>query len=43
MQGMEQTPRQAPRGTDKMPEIVSKWVAVPRAGFAAIAILLEAD
>jgi len=40
---MEQMPRQAPRGTDKKPEIVTQWVAESRAGFGAIAILLEAD
>ena len=34
---------QAPRGTDKMSEIVTRWDADPRAGFAAIAIPLEAD
>jgi hypothetical protein len=40
---MEQMPKQAPRGTDKMPEIVTRWDAIPGAGFAGIAILLEAD
>jgi hypothetical protein len=43
MPSMEQMPKQAPRGTDKKPEIVTRWDAVPRAGFGAIAILLEAD
>lgn len=43
MPSMEQMPRQAPRGTDKKPEIVTQWVADSRCGFGAIAILLEAD
>jgi hypothetical protein len=32
---MEQMPKQAPRGTDKRPKIVTRWDAVPRAGFGA--------
>jgi hypothetical protein len=40
---MEQMPKQAPRGTDKKPEIVTRWDGIPRAGFVAIAILLEVE
>jgi hypothetical protein len=35
---MEQMPKQAPRGTDKKPKIVTRWDVVPRAGFGVIAI-----
>jgi hypothetical protein len=43
MLSTEQMAKQAPRGTDKKPGIVTRWDGVPRAGFGAIAILLEAD
>jgi hypothetical protein len=43
MPGMVQMPKQAARRTDKMPEIVTRWDAVPGAGFASTAILLEAN
>jgi hypothetical protein len=40
---MKQMPTQAPRETDKKPEIVTRWDAVPGAGFGEIVMLLEAD